>query len=364
VPLLERAGVPHALLGPVAIALVVIPLTLVTLFFGELLPKVFSLRNKEWVCLRLSPLMQWVAGSVWPVVWLLERTVAQFLNWTSRRWRVGLGKDVRLEAAELQELRAAAALARTSKLIGLHAESIILNAARLSSRPVREIMLPAEHVTMLSINNTLAEALILGHLDLHTRFPVSEKPGDPQSILGYVNFKDIVATMRLSPQEPSLKSIVRPILSLRDDLPLSACLEQLIREHVHIALVRSAAGRVLGLVTLEDIIEELVGDIQDEYDRVPSHAQPSGSAWVVGGGMPLGRLKDLTGIDLGAQPAAGAQTLSQWFVQRLGRPVQGGDVVQHDGCRVVVRKVRRHRVYEAQVSREAQAAPVAQVSRP
>lgn len=353
VPLLQDAGMPHGLVGFLAVAIVVIPLTLITIVFGELLPKVFSLRNKEWVCLRLSPVMSWFATSAWPLVWLLENSVMLMVDWGSRRWRPRLDKQAKPEAGELQELRAAAALARMSKLIGVREEHIIVSAARLSSRPVREIMLPAQYVSVLNVGCSLEDALVTGHLDLHTRFPVTERPGDPQAIVGYVNYKDIVACLRLSPQQPTLRSIVRPIPALREDLMLSACLEQLIREHTHIAMVCDASGKTVGMITLEDVIEELVGDIQDEYDRIPGHALVSGSAWVVGGGIPLGRLKELTGIDLTQEPAAPAtQTLSQWFVNRLGRPVHGGEVLVHDGCRVVVRKVRRQQIYEAQVSRE------------
>lgn len=352
VPLLRVAGVPSGLVNPLAIAIVVVPLTAATLVVGELLPKVFSLRNKEWVCLRLSPWMIWFVRSLWPIVWVLEKSVMVIMNWGSR-WRPGVDKLGKSEAAELQELRAAAALARTSKLIGVQEENIIVNAARLSSRPVREIMLPAQYISMIAVDTSLEAALVAGHLDLHTRFPVTERPADPQAILGYVNYKDIVASLRLAPHQPSLRAIARPIPRLHQGLMLSVCLEQLIRDHSHIALVCDDANRVVGMVTLEDVIEELVGEIQDEYDRLPGHATASGTSWVVGGGISLARLRELTGLDLArdlATPAA--QTLSQWFAQRLGRPARGGDVVVHDGCRVVVRKIRRQQVYEAQVSRE------------
>jgi putative hemolysin len=239
-------------------------------------------------------------------------------------------------------------------------------------------MLRAEHIGMLEANSSLAEALITAHLDLHTRFPVTERPGDPQAIVGYANFKDIVACMRLSGHNPSLRSVVRPIPSLRDDLSLSASLEQMIREHTHIALVRGGDGKVVGMIALEDIIEELVGEIQDEYDRLPTHMKPSGEGWVVGGGVPLTKLAETTGIDLraagGTGPAGGTgilpvvagstgetpvapsvlscpRTLNDWIVAHLGRPVRGGDVVEQGGVSVIVRSVRRMNLHEAQVSR-------------
>ncbi len=353
----ENLGLSPAFSAVLAIALVVVPLTLFTMMFGELIPKVFSLRNKEWVCLRLSPVMRWFCFSVWPAVWMFEGAVRGIMRWTERRWRPWTDPSVKREAIELLELRAHAAYARASRVIGEQQEAIILGAARLSSRTVQEIMLPADHITMLNVSASLEESLIAAHLEMHTRFPVAERAGDPQSILGYVNFKDLVALMRLSrPHGASLHSVLRPMPSLPADLTLTGCLERMIHEHTHIALVRDKAGRVVGLITLEDILEELVGEIEDEYDRLPVHIVPSGQAWVVGGAVPLARLKELTGIDLaahlsGKRVGVGPRHVSDWAILHLQRPPRGGDIIETAGLRVIVRKVRRHKVLEAQVGR-------------
>lgn len=350
-PLLrEWLGVSVTVAGVLAITCVVVPLTVVTIVLGELIPKVFAIRNKELVCLRLSPAMRWFAVSVHPAVWLFETCVMSLMHWVEHRLRGGKAAK-KSEAAELQELRAYASMARASRLIGEKQEGIILGASRLSARPVREIMLPDEHISMLCVEDSIAEALIAAHLDMHTRFPVAERRGDPQSIVGYVNFKDIVSFMRLSlPHQPALRAIVRTMPSLDADRLISNCLETLIREHVHIALVRDKAGAIVGMITLEDIIEELLGDIQDEYDRLPIHIAPSGWAWVVGGGVALARLKEQTGIDLAADaPPTGARNVSDWVTGHLHEPPRGGEVIERGKHRIVVRKVRRQKVLEAQV---------------
>jgi putative hemolysin len=359
VPMLEsRLGLSSGTADVLAIAVLVFPLTAVTLVFGELTPKVFGLRNKEWVCLKLSPVMRWFARGVWPAVWLLERTVTTVRHWGERRWRPKLAGETGDEVAELQELRATATLARTARLIGHREEGIILGATGLSSRPVRAIVLPADHISMLDVNALPARSLVAAHLDMHTRFPVTERMEDPQAIIGYVTFKDIVAHMRLAPSESTLRGVVRPILSLPDDMPIANSLDRLLREHTHIALVRDAAQRVIGMITLEDILEELVGDIQDEYDRLPGNVVASGNSWIVGGGTTLARLKEISGIDLRNDlPPNGASTLSDWLIGHLGREVRRGDILVRDRLRVVVRKVRRHKLQEAQISRESTTSP-------
>ncbi len=351
--LAREVGLSAGWAQALAIALVITPLTFVSVIFGELVPKVFALRNKELVCLKLSPLMRWCVTAGRPAVWLLEVVTRGVVGWHERRWPRG-DTSVLPETAELQELRALAAIARASRLIGRREEGIILGAAGLPTRPVREIVLPAEHIAALAVDAPLTEALIAAHRDMHTRFPMMARTGDTQGIVGYVTFKDLVAHARSGSPAATLREILRPIPRLADNRPLAECLEQLLRDHTHIALVQDAAGKVLGMITLEDILEELVGDIQDEYDRLPEHAVTSGTGWVVGGGLPLSRLKELTGVDVTSDvPAAGVLTLSDWVVARLGRGVSGGEVIEASDLRVAVRTVRRHKVREAQVSRTA-----------
>jgi putative hemolysin len=347
----ERLGATPGMADFLAIALVVLPLTFVTILFGELIPKVFALKNKEWLCLKLSPAMRWFAFSVRPAVWLFESGVKAIIKWGERRWRPHLGEQANIEAMELRELRAFAIMARALRLISSREEKIILGATALSNRPVRDIMLPAAHIGMLNANDSLADSLIAAHLDMHTRFPVTEQPGNPQAIIGYVNFKDIVAHMHLSPRQPSLRAIMRVIPSLPETMPIATCLETLMHEHSHIALVRNQSGSVVGMITLEDILEEIVGDIQDEFDRLPAHTVRSGSGWVVGGGISLARLKETTGINFSTESAQpDPRKLTEWVTDYLKRPVRGGETIERDGLRLLVRKVRRQKVLEALIT--------------
>jgi putative hemolysin len=310
-PVLQQSlGLSSASAEFLAIALVVFPLTIVTIIFGELIPKVFALRNAEWVCLRLSPMMRGFALCVRPAVITLETIVMGIMSLGQKKTSPS-GKS---EAIELQELRASAAVARASLLIGQREEGIILAAAQIKTRPVREILLPSEHIRTLDVNASFAENLIAAHLDMHTRFPVVQKKGNPQTIVGYVNVKDIIAAMRLNPKSPTMQAIVRPLVTLNEKQTIAESLEALIRERSHIAIIKNDTGRVMGMITLEDIMEELVGSIEDEYDRLPSQVMGTGAGWVVGGAVAMDRLSEVMGKDMGGK----GMTVSEWFAGQLG----------------------------------------------
>lgn len=351
-PMLEaRIGLSSSVAEFIAIALVVCPLTIVSVVFGELIPKVFALKNQEWMCLMLSPVMHGISTLTRPVVLLLESSVTGFVSWVQGLRGIASGDTVHHEPVELRELQAAAQLARASRLIGGQQEAIIQNAAQLSRRRVRDIMLPVTHINMLNADDSLTDCLIAAHLYLHTRFPVTERSGDPQCIIGYVNFKDIVALLRLSPNQVSLRAILHPIPSLSAKETVAGSLEIMMRDHTHIALIRGDSQQVIGMITLEDVLEELVGEIHDEHDRLAAHVIRSGQGWVVGGGVPLARLREVAGIVL-PPPADGgsAPTLSAWISRRLGRPPVGGDVLECEGLRIAVRKIRHTHLLEAQVT--------------
>jgi putative hemolysin len=344
-PQLVQLGCSPRAAAIFAIAIFVVPLTMITIVIGELVPKLFALRNKEWVCLTLSPWMRWFSLSAWPLVWLLEASASKLMDVFERLWSPKIHSDSRAEAIELQELRAIASLARTSSLIGSREENIILGAARLASRSLKEIALPAEQIHSLALNNSLGECLIAAHMDMHTRFPVAANPGDPESIEGYVTFKDIVSVMRINPRDATLKGILREIPRLQESLAISVALERLLREHTHIALVVRDNGKISGMITLEDIVEELLGDIQDEYDLLPVHVVRSGNGWVIGGGASLQKLKEVTGIELPKMEPS--KNLNAWVSDQLGHLPTGGDELSVENVRVTVRKVRRQRVLEA-----------------
>lgn len=345
-PYLHQAfGVSLTSAKVMAIVLLIIPLTFVTVVFAELVPKVIALKNNEAVVLKLSPFMKALSRIAYPLVAVVEATLRKVVDLLSPSGKTETSSHTQW----VHELRAAVSLARTSKLLGEREEKIVLAAAHLSTRPVRDIFIPAQDISMIYVGSSLMEAMVKAHLDMHTRFPVCAEENNPQSIQGYVNFKDIVAALKVNPADPSVKGITRPIQKVVDNVPLSALLEMMIQQRAHIVIVVSQEGAVLGMVTLEDVIEELVGEIEDEFDRLPTHIHPCGEAWIMGGGVPMSTVAST----VGQQWQAGAgrtPTLAEWCVQHAGPVPKGGQAIEADNLNVLPRKFRRKKVLEATVA--------------
>jgi putative hemolysin len=346
-PVLQRGlGLPKGFSEALSIIILVLPLSFFTIVFAELVPKILAIGNREWVVLKLSPPMKLLSEMMYPIVHVFEMSV----KGVSAVFAKMIPPSSQTQQQSLHELKAAASLARAAHLLGSREEKIVFAAASLTIRPVGEIVIPAEDISAIPIESMIAEAFIKAHLDMHTRFPVCAVDGDTQTIQGYVNFKDILVAMKMNPQDKGIKGIVRPIKKVDKMMPVSQLLEQLIQEKTHIALVMSGPD-VMGMVTMEDIIEELVGEIEDEFDKLPTHIHPYGSSWLVGGGVPMSMVAASVGADW--ENTSGTKkvpTLSEWCIENMEAPLMGGEVIEIGNFQIIPRKLRRKKLAEAVVS--------------
>src|SRR5262245_52784669 len=335
--------VSNHLADAIALVCFVVPLAALTTIIGELVPKVLAIKNAELVCLTLSPSISSFAFIVYPAFLLfdcLTTTLVRVLESLLPR------RQTEDHQTRLHELRAQVNLLRASQAIGMQEEQIILQASRLSQMKVKDIMMPEDDIVMVMADAPLSENLIIAHMDLHTRFPVTMKKGDREAIIGYVTFKDMVLLAKTHPGNPVIREIVRQIISLPAEMSLADALRRMTQEHHHLALVRGEKGRVVGMITQEDIFEELVGDIQDEFDRLPRHVSPAGHQLVVGGGVQISLLREiLKRVDLGGDLPP-STTVNDWLNHGRPEPLRGGDMVVVDRVWSQVRKVRRRRITE------------------
>ncbi len=329
-----------------SLATLVIPLSTFTIIFAELIPKIYAIKNSEQVILRLSKVMLYFSYIANPVVSTLESIVKAAIKFIDKQKPTSPGPDAQ---SSLHELTAALALARTSRLIDAQQEKIVMSAAQLSLRPIKEITIPVADICMIPQSSSLSDALVRAHLDMHTRFPVCENINDPQTIQGYINFKDIIAALKINPEDPTIKGTIRPLKKFLDTTPISKVLERMIQEKLHIGLVENEEKKIIGMITQEDIIEELVGEIEDEFDRLPNHIHPYGHQWLVGGAVSMSALAKAMGIDWTVSDED--LKLADWCQRRSAKPFSGGEVISENGLQVTVRKLKRKRISEAFVAK-------------
>lgn len=306
--------------------------TLVMIQYTELLPKTVGVRfNQTVMSVASMPL------SVMVVVMTPLINLTRWLNWPFER------HTARHKPSTVDEIAALAAMARSSQQISTRQERIINAVPLLSQRTAEQVMLPVENISFMSTEQRLTDALNWSVNDFHTRYPVCEN-GDRNKVAGYVNFKEVVAAYRTNPDRGTLRDIMRPISFASPSESGSLLLERFVTQHCHMAIIRDEkTGKTLGLVTLEDVVEELLGDLDDEFDPLPrTFYSPSEGIWIVGGGLPMTLLGRETRMPLPKR----TEPVAVWFARMLKRPIRVGDVYRAGNAEFFVRKLRRGRVVE------------------
>ncbi|MCA9249210.1 MAG: HlyC/CorC family transporter [Planctomycetales bacterium] len=309
--------------------------TFLMLQFTEILPKTMGVRYASAIATLTGRPLQFLVNVFHPLILVIR--------WINRPLEGAT--DPHQRPATLDEIAALAGMARLSRQITKHEERIITYGSRLSQLSVRDVMIPLPQVSFLSTSQSLNEAMLAAHMDAHTRYPLCEQ-GDPNRILGYVNFKEIVYSLRFNPQSATLHGIARPVRMMDADQPAARLLQAFVDEHAHIAIVHDAQGKTLGMVTLEDLVEEFLGELEDEFDRLPRmiHAL-GGDLWMIGGGVQVAEINHSLGLKLDETELA----LSPWLEKRLAKPLKPNDEIVENGVRFTVRRIRRGKVFEASI---------------
>ncbi len=249
-----------------------------------------------------------------------------------------------------EEISALASMARSTQAISSRQERIIRMVPYLSERSAADVMIEAEDVAFLDANMSLDDAITVTGNDFHTRYPLCVG-GDRNNIPGYVNIKEIILAVHHGKGEMKLSDIMRPIAFAEPEDSASKLLEMFAAQHCHMTIIRAPGTlETCGLVTLEDIIEELIGDLDDEFDSLPrTFYSPRENLWVVGGGIPMLQLVSETNLDLPRR----TESVSSWFARELDRQVKVGDSLVWKNAEFFVRKIRRSQVWEFHLRRKS-----------
>ena len=340
---LLHQGLSSGWAAALSLIIVTVVISYFTLVLGELAPKRLALQRPEKAAMLAAPTLDRISVLARPLVWLLSRSINLVVRILGGDPAAGRGV---MTEEELRDLVAGhQALSADER----HIVGEVFNAGK---RQIREVLVPRTEVEFLAADTPLADALQIVAGEPYSRFPVYQQSYD--DVIGFIHVRDLI-----DPQftrQMTVGEICRPVKLLPMSKTVLSALSEMRRDKAHLAIVMDEYGGTAGIVTLEDLVEELVGDIQDEYDV--DEGQPRqlrGGAVEVDGLLNLDDFAEQTGIEL---PEGPYETVAGYMLAMLGQLPTGHEAVEVDGHRLTVlsmdgRRIARVRVDPAEPDGEA-----------
>jgi putative hemolysin len=314
--------------GPGAIlsTLVVTPLILV---FGEIVPKAFFRQYAEGVCLRIAPLLQVVYRLLSPLVLIADGAATLFLGLTGTR------PSGRISYVSREELLLLVGEGERLGLLRADGRQMIHRAFTLSETQVRNIMVPLVDICALSEETTIEEALPQVAEWEHSRIPIYR--GRVDNIVGLLYVFDLLEHSG----EGSIEEVMHPAYYVPESKGLQQLLLEMKQSRVHMAVAVDEYGGASGIVTLEDTLEKIVGEIRDEYDRESPHIVTGREEWtILDARTPLSEARRAAIL----LPPGDYETVGGFLISRLGRIPEAGELHQLDGWEIEVLEATPQRV--------------------
>jgi len=334
-PLLVKLG---AFAAPVAhsisITISFILISALHIVFGEQVPKFLAIEKSVSTALWTSHLLHGFYVLTYPAIWLLRTITNAALRMFGIRIATAEG-----EVHSVDELRMILASSEKAGILSEENREIIEGVFQFSKRTARQIMVPRTDVVVLSIKKSIEENLETIRTTRHTRYPLCD--GTLDQTIGLIHVKDLFLAQLRGPGKP-LDQLKRDILFVPENSTVESLLSQFIEHKTHMAVVVDEYGGASGIVSLENITEELFGQIQDEFDRERPEIEPMGNGkYRVRGDYLIEDLADRLKIDLG-EPEE--ETVGGYVAARLGREVVAGDCVELGELAITVLEAERFRV--------------------
>jgi len=336
VPLLIPLGLSEQAAATVATLILTLIIAYLSLVLGELVPKRLAIQRNAQFSYAVAPVLNGFAIVMRPVIWLLSVSTNAIVRL--------LGGDPNLTSERLSEdeLRD---IVSTHEGLPDDERRILDDVLSLRHRQLSEVMRPRPEVVALDGSETAGTAIARIEDLPYSRYPVVDQSID--DITGFVHVRDVYEAAAQNPDTP-LKEVVRPIVYLPSTARVLPTLTTLRAQNTHIAVVIDEYGGTDGIVTLEDLIEEVVGEIFDEYDTGEATAELSDEGGVVDARLNLQDFAESTGVDL---PRGTWDTVAGFIIEKLGRLAEVGDTVDVSGATLKVVTIERRRIAEVLVTR-------------
>ncbi len=338
-PLFEIAGFGESLVHIVSLFVSFLLIAVLHIVLGELAPKTIAVRKAEQVTLLSARPMRVFYKLMFPFVWLLNRLSSGLLR------LLGMAPVTEQDSLHTEEeIRVMMKESSESGLIDSTEMSLVDNIFEFADTTAREIMIPRTEMICLYTQNTLDENLTIALEGTRTRYPVCNI--DKDHIIGFIHIKDLI---RSNTQD--YRDLLRPIMAVPESLPISDLMKRMQRGKTQIAILIDEYGGTSGMVTLEDIVEEIVGEIQDEFDEErPGIEQLDEMTYSIDGLMLIESINDRFGFELDSDDY---DTIGGWLYSRIDiLPPQTGQTVEHEGYTFVVEETDNKRISRVKLLKE------------
>lgn len=340
----------HALLHVVSFVIAFLLLTFCMVVLGEVVPKNLGIKKAEGYAVVVAPLLLVFYRISQPFIYVLERAsgaVSRIL---------GLGAQENRTSHSVEELKLIASSVRASGRMTAFEEKAVQRVLELASVSVREIMVPRHDVVSVSIDASLDHVLRTLIENQYTRVPVYE--GRPEEVVGILHYKDLLpawhraglaARTNTTPPPFRLRALLRRPVVVPESKPLTQMVDEFRQGHSHMAIVVDEFGTIVGLVTLEDVLEQIFGEIEDEHDVRRPKLPVATTALDLEGTVTIRDLAAQHGIELPAN--AGFETLAGFLLSRLGYIPKAGETLESGGRRFTILEMHNNRIARARIER-------------
>ena len=311
-------------------------ITLLILIFGEISPKTLATIHSEKMALLYAPLIHFLMKIFTPVIFMVNKLSMGVL------FLLRVNPDQKVNTMTEHELRTIVDVSHEDGVIESEEKEMIYNVFDMGDAKAKDIMVPRVHVTFADINSTYDELIEIFREDKFTRLPIYEEITD--NVVGTINMKDLLLYNYNDKKEFHVRDILREAYFTYEYKSISELLVEMRQASINIAIVLDEYGETAGLITLEDLLEEIVGEIHDEYDENEEEfvRQINDREYIIEGSMNLDDLNDSLGLNLSSEDY---DSLGGFIIEHLDRlPEQGDELTTDDGIRLVVEALQKNRV--------------------
>ncbi|WP_128656924.1 hemolysin family protein [Paenibacillus sp. 598K] len=326
-------GLGDVLVHTIAFLIAFSIITFLHIVLGELAPKTLAIRKSENVTLLTAAPLMLFHKLMYPFIWFLNGTA----NWLLKR--VGVEPASEHDSAHTEEeIRILMKESHKSGLIDNTELTLMDNIFDFAETSAREIMIPRTEMSCLYANRSYAENRAIALQEMHTRFPVCDN--DKDNIIGFVHIKDILKTE--APGLSDIKQIMRPITTVPESMQISNLLKLMQKKRTQIAILIDEYGGTSGLVTLEDIMEEIVGEIQDEFDEErPDIEKKTEDCYSINGLMLIEEVNSFFGLDIDSEDY---DTIGGWIYSQIEIPPKKQQKVAYGSFDFVIEETDHLRI--------------------